>query len=69
MRCDLLERAGSCQSCSALASGIGMVRAFAVSPPGEEVYNDDITDWFLAFGALTCISNVYCVIVIAYKAW
>ncbi|PIL32198.1 hypothetical protein GSI_05443 [Ganoderma sinense ZZ0214-1] len=52
-----------------LVSGIGMVHAFAVSPPGEEVYNNDITNWFLSFGALTCISNVYCVIVIGYKAW
>ncbi|TBU52727.1 hypothetical protein BD310DRAFT_952553 [Dichomitus squalens] len=48
-----------------LATGIGMVHAFAVSPPGQEVYDADITSWFLAFGVLTCISNIYCVVAIS----
>lgn len=54
---------------SAPASGIGMVRAFAVSPPGQEVYSGAIMNWFVSFGALTFASNVYCVVCISYKAW
>ena len=46
-----------------------MVHAFAVSPNGQEIYDADITNWFMAFGALTCISNIYCVAAISYKAW
>ena len=46
-----------------------MVRAFAASPPRQEVYSGEIMDWFLAFGALTFASNVYCVVIISYKAW
>ncbi|KAI1783889.1 hypothetical protein LXA43DRAFT_955783 [Ganoderma leucocontextum] len=52
-----------------LASGIGVVHAFAVSPPGQEVYNEDITNWVMCFGALTCAANIYCVIAISYRAW
>ena len=52
-----------------IVSGIGMVHAFAVSPNGQEIYDADITNWFMAFGALTCISNIYCVAAISYKAW
>ena len=54
---------------SDIVSGIGMVHAFAVSPNGQEIYDADITNWFMAFGALTCISNIYCVAAISYKAW
>lgn len=52
-----------------LASGIGLIRAFAVSPGGEEVYNADITRWFVVFGALTLAANVYAVVAVSYRAW
>lgn len=51
------------------ASGIGLVRAFAISPPGEEVYNEEISKWFGIFGGLTCLANLYAVAAIGYKAW
>ncbi|KAI0709776.1 hypothetical protein C8Q76DRAFT_739774 [Earliella scabrosa] len=52
-----------------VASGIGLVRAFAISPPGEEVYNEEISKWFGIFGGLTCLANLYAVAAIGYKAW
>ena len=51
------------------ASGIGLIHAFAVSAPGQEVYNEDITRWFSAFGALTLLANLYAVVAISYRAW
>ena len=46
-----------------------MVHAFSVSPPGQEVYNNDITNWVMAFMGLTRLANMYCVVAISYKAW
>ncbi|KAI0749957.1 hypothetical protein C8Q80DRAFT_1102089 [Daedaleopsis nitida] len=52
-----------------IAAGSGLVHAFAMSPPGEEVFNQEITGWFGIFAGLTCIANLYAVAAISYKAW
>ena len=51
------------------ASGIGLIRAFVLSPPGQDVYNEDITRWFAVFGGLTCLANIYAVVAISIKSW
>ncbi|RDX44029.1 hypothetical protein OH76DRAFT_1123452 [Lentinus brumalis] len=52
-----------------LASGLGLVRAFVISPPGQAVYSDEIMQWFSAVAALTCVANLYAISAISYKAW
>ena len=51
------------------ASRIGLIRAFVLSPPGQDVYNEDITRWFSVFGGLTCLANIYAVVAISIKSW
>ena len=51
------------------ASGIGLIRAYVLSPPGQDVYNEDITRWFAVFGGLTCLANIYAVVAISIKSW
>ncbi|RDX42374.1 hypothetical protein OH76DRAFT_1362923 [Lentinus brumalis] len=51
------------------ACGIGVIRAFVISPPGEAVYSPEIVRWFSGIASLTCIANLYAVSAISYKAW
>ena len=49
-------------------SGIGMIVALAHSPPGGELFAGSITIWFSFFGVLTCVANVYSIVMISWKA-
>ena len=52
-----------------LVSGVGMTHALSRSPDGEVLFGEDVTVWFVGFGVLTCVANLYSVGAIAYKAW
>ncbi|KAH9940165.1 uncharacterized protein BXZ73DRAFT_43019 [Epithele typhae] len=51
------------------AAGIGMINALSRSEIGAQVFAGDITNWFVAFGVLTFLANLYSVGMITYKAW
>lgn len=46
-----------------------MTRALSTSPKGAQLYSGNITIWFGFFGVLTCIANLYSVVMISYKVW
>ncbi|TFK84792.1 hypothetical protein K466DRAFT_553058 [Polyporus arcularius HHB13444] len=51
-----------------LACGVPLIRAFVMSPPGQDVYSPEIIRWFSALAALTCVANLYAISAISYKA-
>ena len=50
-------------------AGTGMVVALSKSPSGQDVFSGAIVMWFGTFGALSCIANIYAVILMSWKAW
>ena len=50
-------------------AGTGMVVALSKSPSGQDVFSGAIVMWFGAFGALSCLANIYAVILMSWKAW
>ena len=50
-------------------AGIGMVIALSKSPIGAGIFSGNITLWFAFLGSLTCIANLYSVVMISWKAW
>ena len=46
-----------------------MVVALSKSSPGQDIFSGTVVAWFIGFGALGCVANIYAVILMSWKAW